>query len=125
MSSEGSKKGVYYQCQRCANCCRWPGEVVLTEADTVRIAGFLGLSPYEFVGRHTALRRNRQGLTLLAREDGSCEFLDGIDCRIQAAKPEQCRGFPNEWRFPGWRELCEAVEVQTGESDLVSDAEPS
>jgi hypothetical protein len=125
MSSEESKEGVYYQCQRCANCCRWPGEVVLTEGDTVRIAEFLGLSPYEFVQRHTALRRNRQGLTLLAREDGSCEFLDGIDCRIQAVKPEQCRGFPNEWRFPGWRELCEAVEVQTGESDLVSDAEPS
>jgi Fe-S-cluster containining protein len=104
--------GVYYQCQRCANCCRWPGEVVLTEEDTVRIASHLELSTYDFVARHTALRRNRQGLTLLAREDGSCEFLEGIDCRIQAVKPEQCRGFPNDWQFPGWRELCEAVEVR-------------
>jgi len=85
---------------------------VLTEGDTVRIAAHLNLSTYDFVARHTALRRNRQGLTLLAREDGSCEFLEGIDCRIQSVKPEQCRGFPNDWQFPGWRELCEAVEVR-------------
>jgi Fe-S-cluster containining protein len=131
MSSEDSSDEIYYQCQRCANCCRWPGEVVLTEEDTTRIAAFLELSLYDFVQRHTALRLNRQGLTLLAREDGSCEFLDGIDCRIQTVKPEQCRGFPNEWTFPGWRELCEAIEVrrsrsvqETSRSDLVSDPEP-
>jgi hypothetical protein len=33
------------------------------------------------------------------------------ECRIQPVKPVQCRGFPNEWRFPGWREMCEAIEV--------------
>jgi Fe-S-cluster containining protein len=111
MKTEKSAE-VYYACQRCAKCCRWPGEVVLTEADTLRISAHLGLSPHDFVARHTALRRNRQGLTLLAREDGSCEFLEGIDCRIQEVKPEQCRGFPNQWRFPGWREMCEAKEVR-------------
>jgi Fe-S-cluster containining protein len=84
---------------------------VLTEEDTLRIAAFLGLSPEAFVNRHTDLRRNRQGLTLRSREDGSCEFLDGKDCTLQPVKPEQCLGFPNQWRFPGWREMCEAIEV--------------
>ena len=47
--------------------------------------------------------------------DGGMEttfiFLDGIDCTIQAVKPRQCRGFPNEWNFAGWRKHCEAVPV--------------
>ncbi len=102
---------TYYLCQRCTTCCRWPGEVALTEEDTLWIANHLGLSVHEFVQRHTSLRADRRGLTLLSRDDGSCEFLDGRDCAIQPVKPRQCRGFPNEWRFPGWREKCEALEI--------------
>jgi hypothetical protein len=26
-------------------------------------------------------------------------------------KPQQCKDFPNGWNFPGWREVCEAIEV--------------
>ena len=43
--------------------------------------------------------------------DGACIFLEGVNtCLIQPVKPEQCRGFPNAWNFPGWRDMCEAVE---------------
>jgi len=101
----------YYQCQRCGNCCRWPGLVKLTEEDITAISAFLGLSEDDFIQQHTRLRPRRDGLALLDKGNGECAFLDGRDCRIQPVKPAQCRGFPNEWNFPGWREVCEAIEA--------------
>jgi Fe-S-cluster containining protein len=107
------EEGTHYQCQRCTNCCQWPGEVVLTDRDVDRIAAFLGLSVYEFVARYTALRANRTGLTLTEKENSTvCEFLDGADCLINSVKPAQCAGFPNEWNFEGWRDSCEAIPVK-------------
>ena len=103
------EEGVTYRCQRCANCCRWPGEVPVTEEEVAKIANHLGLPLYEFVAEYTALRRNRAGLTLVEKPDDECSFLDGIDCVIQDVKPAHCAGFPNSWNFPGWREKCEAV----------------
>ncbi|MGH8048860.1 MAG: YkgJ family cysteine cluster protein [Chthoniobacterales bacterium] len=102
---------VWYQCQRCANCCRWPGLVRLTEADIVAISGFLGLGEYEFIQRFTRLRPQRDGLALNDKPNGECIFLNGIDCTIQAVKPRQCKGFPNEWNFPGWEKSCEAIPI--------------
>ncbi|MEM1294288.1 MAG: YkgJ family cysteine cluster protein, partial [Verrucomicrobiota bacterium] len=99
------------QCQRCGNCCRWPGEVVLTEEDLQSLARFKEQSLYDFVAEYTALRENRTGLTLVEKENGECIFLEGIECTVNAAKPSQCRGFPNEWNFPGWQDSCEAVPV--------------
>ena len=106
------EEGVRYACQRCGNCCRWQGEVPLTDSEVERIAAFLGLSVYDFVATYTDLRVNRAGLTLVEKENGECTFLDGIDCTIQPVKPSQCAGFPNEWNFPGWRDTCEAVPVR-------------
>lgn len=103
------ERGVFYRCQRCSNCCQWPGEVPLTDREVNRIADFLEMSVYDFVAKHTDLRLNRGGLTLREQPDGACEFLEGIDCRIQEVKPDQCAGFPNQWNFPGWQEKCEAV----------------
>lgn len=105
---------VHYQCQRCTNCCRWPGIVKLTEDDIRAIAAHLGMEEREFIQEFTRLRPRRDGLALTDKPDGACIFLDGRDCRIQAVKPLQCRGFPNEWNFPGWREVCEAKEVDAG-----------
>jgi Fe-S-cluster containining protein len=102
---------VHYQCQRCTNCCKWPGFVKLTEGDIAAISGFLGLAESEFIQTHTRLRPNRDGLALTDKPNGECVFLEGRDCRVQAVKPAQCRGFPNAWNFPGWREVCESVEV--------------
>lgn len=107
---------VRYQCQRCGNCCRWPGFVRLTDADVTALAAHLGLDEREFIARHTRLRPSRDGLALMDKPNGECVFLDGRNhCVVQDAKPSQCRGFPNAWNFPGWREVCEAVEVRAGE----------
>ena len=100
---------IHYTCQRCTNCCRWPGVVRVDENEITRIAAHVGMAEDEFIARHTRLRPDRRGLSLLEKSDASCEWLDGRDCRLQSVKPAQCRAFPNEWNFPGWREKCEAV----------------
>ena len=100
---------IYYQCQRCTNCCRWPGFVRLDDRDITAIAAHLELSEHEFIQRFTRLRPQRDALALTDKPTGECVFLDGQDCRVQPVKPHQCRGFPNAWNFPGWREVCEAV----------------
>lgn len=106
---------VFYECQRCTNCCRWPGFVKLTDADITAIANFLGVTERDFIQTHTRLRPRRDGLALIDKPNGECVFLEGRDCRIQSVKPLQCKGFPNEWNFPGWREVCEAIPVEVTE----------
>ncbi|MDB6171085.1 MAG: hypothetical protein JWL59_396 [Chthoniobacteraceae bacterium] len=100
---------IYYQCQRCTNCCRWPGFVKVGEEEIAAIARFLGLDDDNFIQRYTRLRPQRDGLALIDKPNGECFFLEGRDCVLQSVKPLQCAGFPNTWNFPGWREVCEAV----------------
>ncbi len=107
-----------YACQRCTNCCRWPGFVKLTDSDISAISNFLGLSEIDFIQEFTRLRPRRDGLALTDQPDGTCIFLEGRDCRIQPVKPIQCSGFPNEWNFPDWRDVCEAIEIsETGKME--------
>lgn len=106
-----SSAPVFYQCQRCANCCRWPGIVRVDDAEIRALAEFVGLTEYDFIQRYTRLRPQRDGLSLVEKTNGECIFLDGRDCTVQPVKPRQCRGFPNEWNFPGWQEACEAIPV--------------
>ena len=105
---------IYYQCQRCTNCCRWPGFVKITDEDIAALARFLGVSEFDFIQRYTRLRQYRDGLALIEKSNGECIFLEGRDCAVQPVKPKQCKGFPNEWNFPGWREVCGAVPVPRG-----------
>jgi len=109
-NSEGMSN-IRYLCQRCGNCCRWPGFVRVDTKEIDAMAEFLGHTPNEFIERHTSLRPSRTGLMLKSRPDGSCIFLEGVNtCAVQSVKPQQCRDFPNRWNFPGWRDLCEAIE---------------
>jgi Fe-S-cluster containining protein len=104
---------VTYLCQRCGNCCRWPGDVIVTDTEVDAMAEHLGMEVSAFIQQYTRLSANRRHLSLIDKEDGSCFFLEGVNtCRLQHVKPVQCKGFPNQWRFDGWREVCEAVEVR-------------
>jgi uncharacterized protein len=114
---------IRYQCQRCTNCCRWPGFVRIEEAEIAPIARFLGVGEHDFIQHYLRLRPERDGLALIDKgpsADGTynheCIFLEGRDCRIQPVKPRQCAGFPNTWNFPGWREVCEALPERKVES---------
>ena len=102
-----------YQCVRCGNCCRWPGDVNVTSAETAAIAEHLGLCHDRFVQDFTRLNSKRSGLSLIDKPNGECVFLEGANvCRIQPVKPGQCSGFPNEWQFSGWRDQCEAIDLE-------------
>lgn len=64
-----------------------------------------------FIDDYTRLRMNRNGLSLIEKENHECIMLDGNACRINPVKPRQCRGFPNQWNFPGWQKVCQAKAI--------------
>ena len=100
---------VFLECQRCAACCRWPGQVRLAEGEINRLAVFQGISEMEFIQQFTRLTHDRQGLALTEKPNGECIFLEGENCAVQPVKPQQCRDFPNLWNFPGSEKFCQAV----------------
>ena len=100
---------VFHECQRCTACCRWPGQVRVTEAEVAPLAGLLGLTAHDFIQRHTCLRADRGGLALAIRPNGECIFLEGARCAVQTVKPQQCRDFPNLWNFPGFEIFCRSI----------------
>ncbi|MEM7386080.1 MAG: YkgJ family cysteine cluster protein, partial [Verrucomicrobiota bacterium] len=74
-----AEEEIHYQCQRCANCCKWPGDVNITDEEADAIANFLGLEVGAFLEEYTRLRRNRRGLSIVDKSNGECVFLEGID----------------------------------------------
>ncbi len=100
---------IYYECVRCTECCKWPGQVKLTEPEITAIAQFLQLTEHDFIQNYTRLRADRRGLALMDKPTGECVFLEGRDCKIQPVKPQQCRDFPNGWNFPGFEKICRAI----------------
>lgn len=108
---------IFYECDRCTACCRWPGQVKLTDAEIAAMARFLSMSEEEFIQQYTRLHTSRTGLALEDKPNGECIFLDGNDCRVNPVKPQQCRNFPNLWNFPGFREICRAKEVLMEQAD--------
>lgn len=79
-----------------------------------RIAEHVGMDVDRFIQERTRLSANRRHLSLIEKPNGECFFLSGRNtCTIQEVKPAQCSGFPNQWRFEGWRDICEAIEVET------------
>ena len=94
-------QGLRFECQPgCTECCRQRGFVYLTEADLVRAAGFLRMTPAEFERRY--VYRTSRLLRLRVPRDSRCHFLDQGGCSIHPAKPTQCR------IFPFWPELVES-----------------
>ena len=108
---------IFLECQRCTACCRWPGQVLLNDAEIARLAAFLRLSEHDFIRRYAKLRADRRGLALREQPDGACIFLEGENCAVQPVKPQRCREFPNLWNFPGFEKVCHAIprEVSAAE----------
>ncbi len=102
-----------FLCRRCGRCCEGPGGLVfLTEEDAEGIARALDMDLYAFTQACTRLAPNRRGLVLLDRADGACIFLtEQRTCRVQAAKPRQCRDFPQQWRNPGFERHCAGMRA--------------
>jgi Fe-S-cluster containining protein len=98
-------KSIQLECHRCTACCRWPGEVRLEADEIAKIAALKNMAETDFIERHMRLRKDRRGLALRENPDGSCIFLEGNACAIQAAKPEQCKEFPNRWVNQLWGKM--------------------
>lgn len=85
--------GIRFTCQPgCTRCCDMEGFVYLTEADLVKAAAYLELSPEEFERRY--VYRTRHQRRLRKPRGSQCEFLTEGGCGIHPAKPTQCRLFP-------------------------------
>jgi uncharacterized protein len=111
---------IFYECDRCTACCRWPGQVRLSDAEITAISNFLGIAEGVFVQKFTRVSSQRNGLALEDKPNGECIFLDGNDCAINPVKPRQCREFPNLWNFPGFQEVCRAKEVVMNDAEYTA-----
>jgi uncharacterized protein len=109
---------IFYECQRCTACCRWPGQVRLSDQEITRLAAFKQMSEFDFVQGYLHLRADRQGLALQNKPNGECIFLEGENCSVQPVKPQQCRDFPNLWNFPGFEKVCHAIPRQVGQVEF-------
>jgi len=108
---------IFLECQRCTACCRWPGQVLLSDAEITRIAAFKELNEHDFIQQFTRLRQDRRGLALKDQPNGACIFLEGENCAVQPVKPQKCREFPNLWNFPGFEKVCHAIPREVSEAE--------
>jgi Fe-S-cluster containining protein len=108
---------IFLECERCTACCRWPGQVLLNDAEITRLATFKGLSEHDFIQQFTRLRQDKRGLALKDQPDGACIFLEGDNCAVQPVKPQKCREFPNLWNFPGFEKVCHAIPREVSEAE--------
>jgi len=95
-----------FHCSHCGECCRIPGQIHLTEADITRLATLLGLTEHEFIQCYAELARDRRDLVIKGDPALPCLFLNGNDCVVYPARPQQCAGYPLEWNNPGWEQIC-------------------
>jgi Fe-S-cluster containining protein len=108
-------EGLRFACARCGNCCSGKGSVVIvTPREREAMARALGLTVEEFEARHTRVVLDDVVLKDDA-ETGDCEWLErGADgktaCRVNAAKPDQCRS------YPFWPRLLASREAWEGEA---------
>ena len=95
-----------FYCVQCHACCREQGYVRLKENEPDVISSFLGLDVHKFIAQYTVLTKDRTGLSLIEKKNGSCIFLTDTGCKINSVKPLQCREFPHGWKFSGFETIC-------------------
>jgi Fe-S-cluster containining protein len=94
-------EALRFECQPgCVACCTQKGFVYLSDADILRIAAYLRLTPEDFERRYVYRTSRRARLRVPAAS--TCHFLYEGGCSIHAVKPTQCR------IFPFWPELVES-----------------
>lgn len=97
-----------YICQRCTACCKWPGDVRVSDEEIMRIAEYLSIDYHEFMNKYVRIHSRRDGLSLIEKPNDECFFLEKGACILQEVKPQQCIDFPNKWNFPHWQSVCQA-----------------
>ncbi len=88
------ESGLRFHCRGTGGCCHGGGGygyVYLSLEDRQRLARHLGLAAPVFTRRYCV----HDGDDVhLAHPERDCQFLDGVRCRVYAARPLQCRTWP-------------------------------
>ncbi len=109
--------GLRFHCTSCGKCCTGaPGFVWLEDADIKKLSCHLSLSEEEFLHKYT--RKVGEKITLLEdRKTYDCIFLQGKQCSVYEARPQQCRAFPfwlsNLKKKTDWlqaKQMCEGID---------------
>jgi Fe-S-cluster containining protein len=79
-------------CTTCANCCR-VATTQVSERDTEKLAGFLGIRLADFLREYT-MESPEEGRILKRNADG-CVFLKDNLCTVYEARPHTCELFPH------------------------------
>lgn len=90
---------VDFKCQRCGQCCKHRGDLVLTPMDVFQISKYLRISCEETVRRYTQLSNRHDFPQIVIQALGkqsTCIFYDNSkrDCTIYPTRPAQCYLFP-------------------------------
>ena len=91
------KKGLFFSCQRCSNCCRLePGYVYLSQNDLTKLLDWFSLEKDVFITdfcRWTPYYDGSEVLTLKEKKNYDCIFWNN-GCTVYPARPLQCTTFP-------------------------------
>ncbi len=109
-----------FQCHRCGNCCKGDGVVHFGAEEADRMAELLGMTRKDFL-REFARKIGPEEWRLRDQNNAEqwCIFLqrdaDGLyGCRVNPAKPDQCRSFPEKWRNPDSLQSCSGLRALVG-----------
>ena len=83
----------------CANCCK-SANVKLLDRDIDKLAKHLRIPTARFLKEYTQ-KDEEQGTILKFEEGKGCIFLDGYDCTVYEARPQNCVDFPHLVRGQG------------------------
>lgn len=81
--------GFSFSCNRCVQCCR-AKKIQVNPYEIARIAGNLGISTTECIGKYTL----ENGSFLKFDENDTCLFLGPEGCAIHPDRPLVCRLYP-------------------------------
>jgi len=105
-----------FRCHRCGNCCKGDGIVNMLDADILAAARLLAISTDAFLRQYTTESEwgERWLVDNFVEEERWCVFLERDEqglfgCRLQHAKPQQCKDFPYKWRSRDAFNWCEGL----------------
>ncbi len=97
-------------CLKCMKCCKGSGYVFLKNSEIEEISNFLDVQKEEFLTKFCERRMGR--VVLKSKPNLDCVFLTDKGCKIYPVRPEQCRTFPFEWKYPGAESECLLLKLK-------------
>jgi Fe-S-cluster containining protein len=117
------KPSVFFECQKCGECCKGYGGAFVTDRDVENISRYIGVAPDVFL-RDYCDRSGSRPLIRMA-ESGYCIFWDEL-CTIHEVKPRMCKIWPfidsllvDPSNWTAIKSMCPGVRENGNLQDLV------